>query len=119
MYTGAEQSSCRLPPQIYEQVAGFLPALPGCNPVTSGPGPAPKADCSGQTPAQIGSGPATFTDVSSKGWGYVGCASDGNPRTLSGKTTVYSAGVAAKMTVEYCIDMCKDFTYAGLEYGGE
>jgi hypothetical protein len=120
MYTGAEQSNCRLPAQVNEQVAGFLPALPGCNPVSPGPGPAPSnPTCAGQTVATIGSGPSYFTDVTAKGWSYAGCATDGDTRTLGDKTTIYSSGVGDKMTVEYCINFCSGYTYAGLEYAGE
>ena len=118
-YTAQQQSDCRLPPQINEQVAGLLPALPGCNPVSPGPGVAPNIPvCAGAVAATIGSGPQYFTDMTSEGWAYAGCATDGSPRTLPDKTSVYSSGSDA-MTVEGCISFCSGYAYAGLEYGGE
>jgi hypothetical protein len=119
-FTGAQQNACRLPSSFNEKVAGVLPALPGCNPVQPGPAPATKATCAGQVDPVAGSGSSMyFTDVTSKGWAYAGCGTDGDPRTLTDKTTLYTAGAGDKMTVEYCIDYCKGYTYAGLEYAGE
>ncbi|KAF2667566.1 WSC-domain-containing protein [Microthyrium microscopicum] len=118
-FTQAEQNACRLPSQINEQVAGYLPALPGCNPVTPGPGPAAAASCPGAVRAVIGSGPSYFTDATSKGWAFQGCATDGSTRTLTDKTTLYTAGAGDTMTVETCLTFCQGYTFAGLEYGQE
>jgi hypothetical protein len=120
-FTDAEQNACRLAPQVNEQVRGTLPALPGCNPVTSGPAAAPKGVCSGQTAAVIGPEVAPFTDVSAtKGWGYVGCGADNmNPRPLNDKSTQYLANAGTNMTVENCMDFCDGYTYAGLEYASQ
>lgn len=121
-FTGQEQNSCRLTAQIDEPVRGTLSALPGCNPVTSGPEAAPKTPvCTGQTAAVIGSATAPFTDISTtKGWGYVGCGTDsGNPRTLNDKQSIYMAGAGDNMTVEWCMEFCSGYTYAGLEYASQ
>jgi hypothetical protein len=121
-FTSAEQNNCKLAPQIDEKVAGVLTALPGCNPVTTGPAAAPANPvCSGQTPATIGQAASYFTDVTvTKGWSYVGCGTDsGNPRTLGDKSSVYMSGVGDTMTVEWCIDFCAGYTYAGLEYASQ
>jgi hypothetical protein len=119
-FTGAEQASCRLPAQISEKVAGYLPALPGCNPVTPGPEPAnANPSCPGQSKATITSGSNYFTDATSQGWAYQGCAIDGSTRTLNDKTTLYASGAADTMTVEKCLTFYQGSTYAGLEYGGE
>lgn len=117
-FTDAEQNNCRLPPHIDEQVAGKLPALPGCNPVSRGPEPAdPNPVCDGYVPPVIGQGATYYTDLTtSKGWGYAGCAADGDPRTLADKTSIYSAGFGDDLTVEKCADWCAGFKYFGLEY---
>jgi hypothetical protein len=114
-FTGAQQSVCRLPQQINEKVTGFLTALPGCNPVTPGPARPPKnATCPGLPVATIGNPATYYTNITAKGWGYQGCASDGSPRTLANKTSMSVAGSADKMTAEFCADFCKDYTYFGL-----
>jgi hypothetical protein len=121
-YTTQEQNNCRLTPQINEQVKGTLTALPGCNPVSSGPAAAEKNPiCTGQTAAVIGSVAAPFTDVSAtKGWSYVGCGTDNNnPRTLNDKQSIYLAGAGDAMTVEWCMDFCSGYKYAGLEYASQ
>jgi hypothetical protein len=117
-FTSDEQNSCKLAPQVDEKVVGLLPALPGCNPVTSGPEPAANAECPGQTPATIGQAATYFTDVTvSKGWAYLGCGTDSTgTMTLNDKSTLYEA---VQMTVEYCVDFCAGYTYAGLEYGSQ
>jgi hypothetical protein len=119
IFTNAEQATCRIPAKIDEKLAGFLPALPGCNPVSAGPDAAAPPTCTDQKVATIGSGPKYYTDVTSKGWGYIGCGVDGDPRTLNDKTSIYGAGVADTMTVEVCADFCKGYKYFGLEFGQE
>ena len=96
-----------------------MPTLPGCNPISPAPGPAPKATCSGQAQATIGGAANYFTDETANGWAYQGCASDGSTRTLSDKMSLYMAGVGATMTVEWCLNFCQGYTYAGLEYAQE
>jgi hypothetical protein len=118
-FTGAQQNQCRKPSSLNEVVAGYLTELPGCNPVYAGPGSAPKPSCPGKAEVTIGAGSNYFTDVTSSGWAYQGCATDANPRSLTDKTTLYSAGVGDTMTVEKCMTYCKGYTYAGLEYAGE
>ncbi|KAF2432321.1 WSC-domain-containing protein [Tothia fuscella] len=117
-FTDDQQNACKIPPQIDEVVAGQLKALPGCNPVTHGPEPASKnPSCDGQTTGAITTAATYYTDITiTKGWSYVGCGSDGgSPRTLGDKSTQYMSGVS--MTVEYCVDFCSGYKYAGLEYG--
>ncbi|KIW03592.1 uncharacterized protein PV09_05346 [Verruconis gallopava] len=120
-FTTDQQNACKLPPQIDEQVAGALPALPGCNPVTRGPEPAPlHPTCEGYTAPTIGQAATYYTDLTvSKGWAYMGCGSDGSTRTLDGKQSVYMAGFGDDMTVEKCVDWCAGYQYAGLEYASQ
>jgi hypothetical protein len=120
-FTSDEQNACKLPPQIDEQVAGKLPALPGCNPVTHGPEPAsPNPVCDSYTQPTIGQAATYYTDITvTKGWSYLGCGSDGSTRTLTDKSSVYMAGVGDTMTVEYCVDFCAGYKYAGLEYASQ
>lgn len=109
-------------PQIDEPVKGLLTALPGCNPVSNGPAAASANPvCTGQSAAVIGSAAVPFTDVlSTKGWGYVGCGTDdNNPRPLNDKQSIYLAGVGDNMTVEWCMDFCAGYKYAGLEYASQ
>jgi len=42
IFTKADQTTCTITPQVNENVLGTLSALPGNNPVTSGPGAAPE-----------------------------------------------------------------------------
>merc|ERR1712054_145323 len=78
LYTGDERQACRLPPSVDEPITGKLDSLPGCNPPTNGPDYAPQQPCNApaiSTPEQ------QFTDMTDKGWEYVGCGKDGGPRT--------------------------------------
>ncbi|OCL01175.1 WSC-domain-containing protein [Cenococcum geophilum 1.58] len=114
-YTASECQACRLPSVVNEQVDGWMSALPGCNPVTNGPGPAPKTPCA-VTPL---SPPETnFVDLTvSKSWEYTGCGSDNYySRTFTGKSESTN-----DMTVEKCVDFCSSngYSYAGLEYSRE
>jgi hypothetical protein len=116
LQTDAAQQACRVPPAVHEQVLGTLPALPGCNPVQSGPANAvPKSGCGATT--TIGAPMWPYTDVTkSKGFKYIGCGSDpaGASRTLTGASKTDASG----MTVESCIDFCSSngYSIAGLEY---
>ncbi|MCJ1393770.1 hypothetical protein MMC18_006646 [Xylographa bjoerkii] len=105
---------CALPPMVDEQVTGVLAALPGCNPVTSTPGPV--TDCTAtKTLGSYTSG--IYTDETSIGWEYLGCGVDtyGNP-ALTGPLQD-----DATMTVETCIALCggKGYSIAGLEYASQ
>ncbi len=115
LQTGDEMSACTIPSSVNEDITGPLDKLPGCNPVAAGPGDAaPVTNCAA-TPI---SGPQIpFTDVTSLGWAYQGCATDDvNSRTLTGTSNIYSADQATT-DVESCIKSCLGSTYAGLEYG--
>lgn len=113
------------PPLVNEAVHGLLDKLPGCNNVTSGPARAPQGICPTQpsTNALPNDSGATQFDPSagtrlsaSSPWAYVGCAAEGNQRTLSG----YSFS-SSNMTIDYCTSTCKTKGYplAGLEYSKE
>lgn len=116
-----EQTACKVPSQIDEPVRGLLKRLPGCNPIQEGPGYGKKAHCrwvKNEISSNTQVEDATFTDVTHEGWSYIGCANDSaTARTLDGPTTMYSAGASDTMDVSQCLDFCKGYTYAGLEYG--
>ncbi|KAF2835437.1 WSC domain-containing protein [Patellaria atrata CBS 101060] len=111
-----DANNCKLPRMIDEEIEGVLDALPGCNPVSNGPGVVkPVANC---PQPEIGFAESFFTDITvTKQWMYAGCGTDDNgDRTLQGADTR-----KPDMTVEKCIDFCsgKGFRIAGLEYGNE
>ncbi|RAL64043.1 hypothetical protein DID88_003231 [Monilinia fructigena] len=94
----------------------FANALPGCNPVQSGPANAVQQTGCGAT-TTIGTPMWPYTDVTkTKGYAYIGCGFDtaGAARTLQGASLTNNTG----MTIESCIDFCKSkgFSIAGLEY---
>jgi hypothetical protein len=117
--TQGETQSCKAESMIDETVNGVLDALPGCNPVSYGPAPAPvQQNCNAPklmtvaTPEMAG-----YVDVTSKGYKYIGCGLDNAlTRTLNG-------GLLAgdDMTVEECVDFCKskNTQYAGIVYGSQ
>ncbi|KAK1060229.1 hypothetical protein LTR74_012048 [Friedmanniomyces endolithicus] len=116
LYSDAECQACKNPPQVNEATTGNLSTLPGCNPVSNGPGHETPITTCAVTP--IGSPTQYFTDVTSAlGWEYVGCAND----SLSERTFQGSSSGSASMTVETCIASCKagGFTLAGLEFGSQ
>ncbi|KAI9506394.1 hypothetical protein BX070DRAFT_219863 [Coemansia spiralis] len=124
LYTSNEMNSCRLTPQINEQIRGTLKALPGCNPVTSTAAElaAAKANPVCTDTSGIYNPVTTFTDYTSSGWSFLGCATDdGSSRTLTGASTVYTAGAGASMTIEMCASFCEtsNFQYFGVEYGSQ
>ena len=100
--------------QVDEQTQGVLSALPGCNPVTTGPGQAASGDVCNAT-TTLSEPTSFFTDLtSSKHWYYVGCGSDGiGSRTLTGPSQASN-----NMTVEICVDFCSSqgYSVAGTEY---
>ena len=115
-FTDEEASHCKIPISVHEQTQGVLSALPGCNKIQSGPQRAtpPRQDCGAQT--SIGKPIMPSTDVKKKGWKYLGCATDGSPRTLEDERETM-----ADLTVEKCVDYCqsKGFPYAGMEFSDE
>ena len=115
----AESAGCHIPSYIDEDVLGQvnpLPKLPGCNPIQKGPGYATNDYdlCVDQPIIELDT--SYLTDMTSQGYKYVGCATDGSTRTLSG---AYEAN--NNMTVEGCVEFCKasGYTYAGLEYASQ
>ncbi|KAA8912018.1 hypothetical protein FN846DRAFT_1019385 [Sphaerosporella brunnea] len=108
-------NDCMVPNSIKEQTEGWMSKLPGCNPIQPGPGKAITPPPCG-APTSIGTKQVFYTDMSSKGWEYVGCAFD----DLNNRLLPYRYA-KNDMTVPKCIDICtsKGYTYAGLEYAEE
>jgi hypothetical protein len=115
LFTTDEQQACRIPPSVDDQITGVLDKLPGCNTPTNGPEYAlPQTNCAAGV---IGNQTTYFTDVTSDGWEYVGCATDEYfERTLTGASTSSDS-----MTIKTCVDFCgsKGLSLAGLEYARE
>lgn len=102
---------CTLPQQVNEQINGKLPYLPGCLTVDG-----TAANC--VAPTTLGTVTSDiYTDMTSKGWEYLGCGTDtyGNP----------ALGMPVEdsktMTVEHCMDLCgsKGHSIAGLEFASQ
>jgi hypothetical protein len=118
LFPDSVTSGCKVPPSVDERVSGLLKALPGCNPVQSGPEPAKVVKGCG-APTTIGTPQVNFVDLTaSKGFAYIGCGTDlaGQDRSLQG-----DRWVDASMTNEKCVDHCvsKGFTLAATEYSTE
>ena len=110
----SQAEGCMIGVQVDEQTQGVLSALPGCNPVTTGPGQATSGGtCSATTTI---SAPAPFFKdlTSSLQWYYVGCGSDG----IGGRTLTGPSQTLDNMTVETCVDFCisNGYSIAGTEY---
>lgn len=119
MFTPAQCNACKVAYSVTENTGGVLKKLPGCNPITSGPSPAPKTSCP-DDPAKIGPWGTNYVDLTaSKGWSYIGCGRDNvSDRAFpSPNRWTYNAN----MTVEGCVQRCStaNFTYAALEYANE
>ncbi len=114
----SESKGCILPRRVAEPIDGVLDALPGCNPVTSGPDRAsPQSGCG--APTSYGQPERFYTDLTaSKRWHYVGCGKD---IAFTSRTLPDASTASNDMTVSKCVDFCagKGFTYAGLEYSRE
>ncbi|KAI9813477.1 MAG: hypothetical protein M1827_004153 [Pycnora praestabilis] len=110
-------TGCIIPPSINEQVSGVLTALPGCNPIQSGPGEAvSKSGCG--APTTVGQAETFFTDLTvTKGWEYLGCGTD----SISDRILTGTSSSSDSMTVETCVDTCSSAGYsiAGLEYSSQ
>ncbi|KAF8244032.1 WSC-domain-containing protein [Wilcoxina mikolae CBS 423.85] len=113
LYSNPQMDDCIVAPSIAEQTSGWLEKLPGCNPIQSGPARAIPQPC---TSVSIGAKQTFSTDVSSKGWTYLGCAYD----ALNDRTLPYRYATST-MTVPKCIDHCaaRGYVIAGLEYAEE
>ncbi|KAH7097382.1 WSC-domain-containing protein [Auriculariales sp. MPI-PUGE-AT-0066] len=119
--TNDEMNNCIMAPRVNEVITGTVDKLPGCNPVTNGPGNAAfvtSCASSGAAAANliIPAGEATYLNRNIPGWKPVGCArDDGAQRLLPKKFT------NGKMTTKACTDYCgaNSFKYAGLEWGEE
>jgi hypothetical protein len=111
-FTTAQSQACVIAPTINEAVTGELEKLPGCNPVSYGPGRAPYSESGCTDTAALGYNPIYYQNVT--GWDYVGCA----PDSVSSRTFTNSTYMSDSMTVEGCLSYCKarGLNYAGLEY---
>ncbi|GLI75920.1 hypothetical protein PoHVEF18_004186 [Penicillium ochrochloron] len=104
---------CIVERSIDEQVDGWLDALPGCNLIQDGPSDAHVVTgCN--APTQIGQPLHYYTDLTGKGWQWMGCTQDnvGGVRALTGSMTGIS-----DMTPEKCVDVCNaaGYSIAGVE----
>jgi hypothetical protein len=110
---------CILEPSINERIDGWLPALPGCNPIQEGPGDAqPVSGCG--APTTIGEPQHYYTDLTgSHGWEWVGCTRDnvGGQRVLIGSSSNSISGLTPAKCVEKCI--ADGYGYAGVENSNE
>ncbi|KAI8943290.1 hypothetical protein NX059_001310 [Plenodomus lindquistii] len=121
MYTPTQCNACKIPVTVREDTGGVLEELPGCNPVTPGPDPAPKPICNdGVT---LGSWGRNHVDFTSKGWAYVGCGTDdvGNRAFSNPNAWTYSSNMSVETCIAHCTDTVSSpqFTYAALENGNE
>lgn len=113
-----DSQGCLIPRSVDEPFSGVLDALPGCNPIQSGPEPATAQSGCG-APTTYGKPDSFFTDLtSSKSWEYVGCGTD---IAFKARTLPNASKAGPDMSVTKCVDFCegKGFTYAGLEYANE
>lgn len=109
-------SECMLTKAIAEKTTGWLPSLPGCNPITYGPADAKKGVCTTAVKATIGPREKLHSDMTHLGFEYEGCiADDAGSRTFPERTW------DNKMTVDMCIKYCKSkgFPLAGVQYANE
>ncbi|KAF2822058.1 WSC-domain-containing protein [Ophiobolus disseminans] len=113
MYQKEENWQCRMSTSIKEETGGTLKKLPGCNPVTNGPDPAPSGPC--DDGVTFGPNPPNYVDLTqSKKWEYAGCGSGGEngERAFKNGTTESDS-----MTVQKCVEFCDatGMPYAGVE----
>lgn len=123
---------CHKSPSVEEVVVNaVLPTLPGCNPITAGPGTASAATCPNliiptlwtNTTGYYGNiVPPGYHSLSTssivqtyKNWNYLGCFADTSARVLQQR---FTSGV---MTIESCLDTCQSngYTYGGVEWAQE
>jgi len=118
-FTADQNNGCMIPPTIDEQVTGNLSALPGCNPIQSGPEMAVQQTGCGAVDT-IGKPENSFVDLTtSMGFKYLGCGTDvayGADRTLAGPSVTLS-----NLTAASCVEYCNDagFSMAGAEYSNQ
>jgi hypothetical protein len=89
LLSDAEMQDCVNPSRVDEDLSGWLPSLPGCNPVQTGPGRATPQTCPQKTtPAILSLDQVSFIKQDVPLWDGVGCAQDDlNNRLLSKKFT--------------------------------
>ncbi|EJD47485.1 WSC-domain-containing protein [Auricularia subglabra TFB-10046 SS5] len=115
--TNQEMNDCVSAPRVAEKIAGWIPSLPGCNPVTSGPANAKAVSgCSVNSPI-LSPNQASFLRSDIAGWQPVGCARDDGPQRVLGA----ERWTPGSMTVDKCTAHCKSkgYAFAGLEWAQE
>ncbi|KAL2798642.1 hypothetical protein BJX66DRAFT_36175 [Aspergillus keveii] len=119
LYEDYMTEGCLLEPSIPEPVSGWLPSLPGCNPIQPGPADAQTTKNCTTAPTEIDIPQHYYTDVTSTlEWAWIGCTRD----NVDGQRVLPEASTSADdMTVQKCIAFCdgEGYTYAGLEYSRE
>jgi len=79
LQTDEEMNDCVVPSRVGENTIGWLPSLPGCNPVTSGPDratPVPDGTCGKSIPPILSADQVGFLKTTVPYWDPVGCAPD-------------------------------------------
>lgn len=127
-----EMNDCASPPRVEENVDGCtffqprrcvfthqptrcvgLTALPGCNPIQTGPANATPVSGCGATTATKAASAVSWLKKDIDGWQAVGCAAEPQGQNLLTGGTTTGGG----MTVEKCLNNCatKGFKFAGLK----
>jgi hypothetical protein len=117
LFTRDEAAACKIPVTVAEKVDGTLTKLPGCNDISYGPDRAPPPSSSCTDTTTFGPAPGIFTDLTPRGWHYLGCGTD----SVSDRAFKSAYTASNNMTVETCFDFCNKagWSYAGLEYSQE
>lgn len=122
-WTAAQQQRCKLPPSVNEAVQGLnMPALPGCNPISTDTATAienSKDNCNIDNETSFNpSRDRPLPPIND--WHYLGCGND-DPTATRTLATERWLDPAAAMTHGKCVDHCDagGYAYAGLEYGNE
>jgi hypothetical protein len=109
-----DMNDCAQPPRVDETTMGWVPQLPGCNPIQAGPGRATSPSGCGAPTTTEPMSAVSFLKQDITGWQAVGCAAAPSGQALlTGGSTTDSG-----MTVEKCLNSCatKGMKFAGL-YG--
>ncbi|KZV95628.1 hypothetical protein EXIGLDRAFT_735028 [Exidia glandulosa HHB12029] len=117
-----EMNDCAFPGRVPEPVTGWLPELPGCNPVQPGPTAAVINTTCGapQSTDFVPRASVSFiADTNVSQWESLGCAHE--PKDGRILTQLWTGANATAMGVDKCVQHCKDsrWRYAGLENGNE
>jgi len=112
----ADQSlSCNIDCPVNEQVLGFMPSLPGDNPINGWGQTNVDPPSSTSPPTTTGTAPPPTTTL---GFNYLGCYSDsGSPRTLTGVQFANLGEVSTSACITYCANA--GYSMAGTEYASQ